>query len=228
MKLLLFDIDGTLIRSNGAGRLALKLTLEEVFGTAGPIDDYHMSGKTDARIITDLMQAAHIKPEKVQANLQTVYERMAAKAERVYGECGVMPCLGVTELLAAINQRDEFLLGLLTGNARQTAPLKLAAGGIVNTQFRVGAYGSDHMDRNQLPAIAMSQATELTGYSFDGKNTIIIGDTPADILCARAGQATAVAVATGWHAVHTLAQYQPDHLLENLGDTTAVVKILLS
>ena len=82
--------------------------------------------------------------------------------------------------------------------------------------FRIGAYGSDHMDRNQLPGIAMQRASQLTGDLFDGANTVIIGDTPADILCARAGKATAVAVASGWHAAATLAQYKPDHLLENL------------
>jgi phosphoglycolate phosphatase-like HAD superfamily hydrolase len=84
------------------------------------------------------------------------------------------------------------------------------------------------MDRNELPAIGRARANQLTGALFDGNKTIIIGDTPADILCARAGKATAVAVASGWHAAATLADYQPDHLFENLGDTDQVLQVLLS
>ncbi|MCZ7668668.1 MAG: HAD hydrolase-like protein [Chloroflexi bacterium] len=84
------------------------------------------------------------------------------------------------------------------------------------------------MDRNRLPEIAMKRAQELTGESFTGSNTVVIGDTPADILCARAGKATAVAVASGWHGSHTLAKYKPDHLLEDLSDTQNIQDILLA
>lgn len=227
MKLLLFDIDGTLIRSSGAGRAAMKEALEELFGTAGPIEKYHFSGKTDARIITDLLQAAHIPRADIEKRLPDVYALMAVKAERSYGEHGVLPCVGIPELLDAINQRNDVMLGLLTGNAEQTAPLKLAAAGIAAHQFKVGAYGSDSMDRNQLPAVAMQRAAAIGERPFNGTDTIIIGDTPADILCARAGKATAVAVATGWHAAFTLNEYNPDHLFDNLADTTAVLQKLL-
>jgi phosphoglycolate phosphatase-like HAD superfamily hydrolase len=116
----------------------------------------------------------------------------------------------------------------VTGNIVSTAPLKLKAGGIDPAQFRVGAYGSDDMDRNHLPRIAMKRATELTGNPFDGNNTVVIGDTPADILCARAGKTTAVAVASGWHAAPTLAKYRPDYLFENLEDTQTVADILVN
>jgi phosphoglycolate phosphatase len=133
----------------------------------------------------------------------------------------------VPELLAVLNARDDVLLGLLTGNAQLTAPLKLAAASIDPLQFKVGAYGSDALDRNELPAIGMARANQLTGELFDGNNTVIIGDTPADILCARAGKATAVAVASGWHAAATLAEYRPDFLFENFGDTSQVIDVLL-
>jgi phosphoglycolate phosphatase-like HAD superfamily hydrolase len=152
---------------------------------------------------------------------------MAVHAENVYGDHRVMPCPGVPELLQALAASDNVLLGLVTGNTAQTAPLKLAAGGIAPSLFKVGAYGSDHMDRNQLPALAMERATALTKYPFMGQNTVVIGDTPADILCARAGGTTAVIVATGWHAMDTLLPYQPDHLFENFKDTDAVLAALL-
>jgi phosphoglycolate phosphatase-like HAD superfamily hydrolase len=104
----------------------------------------------------------------------------------------------------------------------------LAAAGIDPAQFRVGAYGSDDKDRNLLPELAMRRATELTGYRFGGRDTIVIGDTPADILCARSGSARSLAVATGSHSLETLAQYNPDHLLPNLAETERVVDILIA
>ena len=227
MKLILFDIDGTLIRSHGGGRAALQATLEEIFGTAGPIDTYRMGGKTDLRIISDLLTAANIQSAEFMPKLQSIYELMVKKAEEIFPEKKMVQCAGVHELLAALKEREDVVLGLLTGNNYLTAPLKLLAADIDPRQFRVAAYGSDAADRNELPMIAWKRAKELTGYDFDGKNTVIIGDTPADILCARAGQATAVALASGWHAASTLARYRPDYLFDNLANTEEVMAVLL-
>ncbi|MCA9943298.1 MAG: HAD hydrolase-like protein [Anaerolineales bacterium] len=227
-KLLLFDIDGTLIRSNGAGRLTLAYALDKLFGTVGPLESYNMSGKTDPRIITDLLTAAGVPPKEIKNQLPAIYELMAEHGQKIFQEKGMAACPGVPELLTELSRQPNVLLGLLTGNSQLTAPLKLLAAGIDPLQFKVGAYGSDAMDRNDLPAIGMSRASQLTGEQFDGNNTVIIGDTPADILCARAGKATAVAVASGWHAAATLAEYRPDHLFENLGETNHILQTLLS
>lgn len=227
MKLILFDIDGTLLRSDGAGRAALTATLHARYGTAGPIDSYRLDGKTDPRIITDLLTAAGLELSRIRADLPHIYELMAIKAQEIYGTHHFTICPGVPALLTELRARPDVVLGLLTGNAAQTAPLKLTAAGLDPAHFPVGAFGSDHDDRNQLPAMAMQRATAVTGYPFSGSDTIIIGDTPADILCARAGGATAVAVATGWHAPATLAQYAPDHLFVNLADTTTILTALL-
>lgn len=226
-KLILFDIDGTLIRSNGAGRLTIAYALEKLFGTCGPLDDYNMSGKTDPRIITDLLTAVGVAPKEIKKQLPAVYELMAKHGQKIFTEKEMTACPGVPELLETLAQRDDVLLGLLTGNSQLTAPLKLAAAGIDPLQFKVGAYGSDAMDRNELPAVGMARANQLTGKKFDGNNTIIVGDTPADILCARAGKATAVAVASGWHAASTLADYHPDHLFDDLEDSAFVLQTLL-
>jgi len=227
MKLILFDIDGTLIRSHGGGRAALQAALEELFGTSGPIDAYRMGGKTDARIIRDLLVGSGLEFAAIKAALPAIYELMTEKARTIFPDKKMVQCLGVPELLAALNGQRDVLLGLLTGNNHLTAPLKLAAADIHPEQFRVAAYGSEALDRNELLAIAWQRAKELTGMDFNGKNTVIIGDTPADILCARAGQATAVAVASGWHAASTLAQYCPDYLFDNLADTHEVMAALL-
>ncbi len=227
MRLLLFDVDGTLIRSNQAGRMALGAALEDLFGTTGPLQTYRMGGKTDARIITELMIAAGIPQGEIRARLPQVYALMAEHAKRIYPERGIEPCSGVEALLAELRKREDVLIGLVTGNSYSTAPLKLLAAGIDLAQFRVGAYGSDDMDRNCLPALAIQRAVELTGQPLTGDNAVIIGDTPADVLCARAGKATAVAVASGWHAGDTLADYHPDFLFEDLSDTEAVLSALL-
>jgi phosphoglycolate phosphatase len=227
MKLLLFDIDGTLIRSNRAGRMALGAALAELFGSAGPLESYRMGGKTDARIITDLLVAIGLELEEIEARLPDVYALMANKAHVIYPDRGIAPCPGIENLLQNLQSRSDVLLGLQTGNSSSTTPLKLLAAGIDPAQFPVGAYGSDDLDRNHLPAIAMRRAGELTGQQLTGDNTIVIGDTPADILCARAGKATDVAVASGWHSSSTLARYHPDFLFDDLSDTSVVLQTLL-
>lgn len=228
MRLLLFDIDGTLIYANRTGRAALLSALEQTFGVSGPADQYDMSGKTDPQIIMDLMTAAGIPTEQITARLSLVYKHMVVKGHQVFTpENGLKPCPGVLPLLTALRQRPDVVLGLLTGNIAATAPLKLAAAGIDPAHFRLGAYGSDAADRNLLPPIAMQRATQLTGHLFNQTNTTIIGDTPADILCARSANATSVAVATGRYTTATLSHYRPHHLLENLLDTETVLQKLL-
>jgi phosphoglycolate phosphatase len=227
MRLLLFDIDGTLIRSHRAGRMAMESALIELFGEAGPLESYPMSGKTDHRILSDLLVSIGLDEKEIAAKLPLVYEVMTEKARQIYPDKGIAPCPGVGELLSALRVRKDVVLGLLTGNIETTAPLKLQAAGIEPWQFVVGAYGSDSGDRNQLPAIVMDRASQLTNHPFAGNNTVIIGDTPADILCARAGKAAAIAVASGWHSKSTLAKYQPDHLLDNLTDTATVMRLML-
>lgn len=226
MRLLLFDIDGTLLRSHGAGRKAMQAALEELYGSAGPIDSYPMSGKVDSQIISDLLTAMGISPSEIRHRLPEIYAKIADKGQSIFWQNDIAPCPGIESLIPKLRQRPDVILGLLTGNSSMTAPLKLKAAGINPSHFRVCAYGSDANSRNELPFVAYERANKLTGKSVDGKNTVIIGDTPADILCAKAGSATAVAVASGWHSATTLEQYQPDHLFNDFRDTAHVLQIL--
>lgn len=174
MQLLLFDIDGTLLRSNGAGKATITNALEDTFGTAGPWENYQMAGKTDPLIIGDLLCAAGKTTAEIEERLPQIYERMMFHAQKIYCEKNTFPCPGVPELLADLAQRQNVLLGLLTGNISGTAPLKLAAAGIDPALFKLGAYGSDHKDRNQLPAFALRRATTLTSLPFNGQNTTML------------------------------------------------------
>ena len=227
MKLLLFDIDGTLIKGNRAGRLALAAALVEVFGTGGILDNYDMGGKTDLRIVTDVL-ADWVPPAAIEAKLPELTAAMARHANTIYPERGIISCPGVPELLGALRGNKGVILGLLTGNVEATASLKLSAAGIDPQQFVVRAYGSDDINRNNLPQLAMRRATELTGATMTGDNVVVIGDTAADIECARAGGARAVAVATGWHGANALAACNPDHLFLDLSDTESVLQVLLA
>lgn len=227
MQLLLFDIDGTLLRSNGAGKSVLARALEDTFGTSGPYNDYQMGGKTDPLIIGDLMCAAGKDAAEIERQLPAVYERMMFHAQKIFCEKNIFPCLGVPELLAALLERDDVIIGLLTGNIQGTAPLKLAAAGIEPSIFRVGAYGSDHKDRNQLPPFALRRAAELTKLLFGGHNTTIIGDTPADIACARTIGARVVAVSSGSYSSNTLNQLHPDFLFENFLNKESTLEALI-
>jgi phosphoglycolate phosphatase-like HAD superfamily hydrolase len=227
MQLLLFDIDGTLLRSNGAGKATIINALEDTFGTSGPCDTYRMAGKTDPLIISDLMGAAGKDSAEIESKLPAIYERMMFHAQKIFSEENVFPCPGIPELLEILRGREDVLLGLLTGNIAGTAPLKLAAAGIEPSLFRLGAYGSDHKDRNQLPSFALRRATELTSLPFNGQNTTIIGDTPADIACARSIGARVVAVSSGGYSSSTLTQFEPDFLFENFLDKESVLEALI-
>lgn len=228
MRLILFDIDGTLIHSNRAGRAALVFALEETFGTAGPIDKYQMAGKTDPLIITELLQAEGIGAEEIEAGMDLVYERMAERGQTIFSQFAIRPCRGVPELLGRLQEEEQVILGLVTGNNRLTAPLKLLAAGISPLIFGVAAYGSDAKDRNLLTQLALERARDERQVAITGDETVVVGDTPADILSARAAGAMAVAVATGVHSASTLAEYNPDALLRDLSDTNTALEVILN
>ncbi|HEY9448960.1 MAG TPA: HAD family hydrolase, partial [Gemmatimonadaceae bacterium] len=197
MKLILFDIDGTILWSDGAGRRAMTAALTQVFGGAGPTD-YRYDGKTDPQIVRDLMRLEGHAEEMIDERMAPLIERYLTGLEEELA-AGLHAHLfeGVPELLDALEARDDIVLGLLTGNIRAGAALKLRSAGIDMDRFRIGAFGSDHHHRPELPAIAQRRAREELGLEIPGKAMVVIGDTPADIECGRAIGARAVGVATG-------------------------------
>lgn len=227
-RLLLFDIDGTLLRSNGTGREMLGASMRAVYGTAGPIDSYEFGGRTDRRMVLDLLMAAGWEISAIEARLPNLYAEMCRQSQRLFGDGRLTPCPGIVELLYALQQNTDVLLGLLTGNIVDTAPLKLRAAGLDPGLFRVGAYGSDTVERDDLLPIAWQRATKMSGLAYSGASTVIIGDTPADILCARSGAARSVAVATGWYTWERLSQCGPDYIFDDLSNTERVLDVLVA
>jgi phosphoglycolate phosphatase-like HAD superfamily hydrolase len=228
VRLVLFDVDGTLLTASGAGRRALACALREVYGTAGPIDAYDFRGGTDPQIVRDLLRLAGVAEDAIEAGEAALYARYAECLEAEIGEgAGVRLYPGVRELVEALARRDDVVVGLLTGNIEAGARLKLRPTGLW-PRFRLGAYGSDHADRTRLPLVAARRAEALVRRAFGGGETVIIGDTPRDIGCARAFGATAIGVATGWHAPEDLAAHAPDHLFADLSDTERALATILA
>ena len=223
MKLVLFDIDGTLLSASGAGRRALDRALREVYGTAGPIDSYDFHGGTDSQIVHDLLGMAGLSSDEIAAREARLYARYRECLEAEVGDGrGVSLYPGVAALVEALGAAEGCLVGLLTGNIEAGARIKLRPTGLW-PRFRVGAYGSDHADRDRLPAIAAGRAEGLVGRVFRGQDMVIIGDTPRDIGCARAFDARCLAVATGRHTVADLSAHTPDHVFSDLADTARVL-----
>ncbi len=226
-RVLLFDVDGTLITARGAGRSALGRALEETFGRRGPIETYDIRGKTDPRIVRDLMLAAGDGEARIRALMPACLRAYAAALADAVGDGSRVETLpGVAELVRALGARGDLLLGLLTGNVETGALLKLGPTGLW-PYFRVGAYGSDDPDRTRLPAIAAARVERLTGAPVSMAQLTIIGDTPLDVECARACGAVAVAVATGQHGFDELRACGPDLIFRDFGDVPAAVARLV-
>lgn len=228
MKLVLFDIDGTLLLSDGAGRSAITRALQEVFGATGPAD-YFFDGKTDPQIVRELMRLAGLTDERIDANMaqllsryvECLREELRAPGRRPY----TLP--GVPALLDALEESTDVIIGLLTGNLHPGAEAKLSAVGLDPARFRVGAYGSDHESRPELLAVAQARAKRLLGVDVSGAQIVVIGDTPADLTCGRALGASAIGVATGRYSVAALAYHEPLAVFADLTDTDAVVDAIV-
>jgi phosphoglycolate phosphatase len=225
VRLFLFDIDGTLVSVRGAGRAAFARALEEIYGTAGAIERYDFRGRTDLRIVHELMTDAGVEADRIRARLDDCFGAYARELARLIGDGSRVQVLpGVAEVVRRLGARGDALVGLLTGNIDAGARIKLTPTGLWPL-FRVAAYGGDDADRRRLPSIARERARAL-GHDFAFDRITIIGDTPLDVDCARGCGAVAVAVATGQHPADELASCRPDVLLGDLGDVDRVVALL--
>ena len=227
MKLVLFDIDGTILWSDGAGRRAMQRALTEAFGSSGNAD-YRYDGKTDMQIVRDLMRMEGHSDDIIDTRMVALLDQYASALheELASGATKVERFGGVLELMEALEARHDRRIGLLTGNIAIGAGAKLRAVGIDPARFTVCAFGSDHEVRGELPAIAQRRAREALGLHLEGDAIIIIGDTPADIECARPIGARAIAVATGRYTVDELAKHEPAAVFADLSDTAAVMRAI--
>jgi phosphoglycolate phosphatase-like HAD superfamily hydrolase len=215
-KLILFDIDCTLLWTHGAGRAAMKHAMLEVFGVNDGIDTYPFGGKTDWQSLVDLLAPhgyTYADIERIMPEYDGVMGRHLA---RVAADFNIIPCPGAHEVVAALHARPDTLLGVVTGNCRSSSPVKLAAAGFDPALFPVGAFGSEAMSRDDLPPLALARAVEHYRQPLAPPQVVIVGDTPADVQCARALGAVAVAVRTGFCKPGELEATAPDYLIDDL------------
>lgn len=215
MRLVLFDIDGTLIRTKGSGRRALGMALAEVYGTTGPVETWDFGGKTDPLLFYELLGAAGLSRAAIDERMDEALERYLAHLRELLTPETCRVLQGVEPLLEALQQEAGVTLGLLTGNVQEGARAKLAVHGL-DRFFDFGAFGCDSAVRSDLPAFAVQRAYERTGRAHEGKQVVIIGDTPADIACGRHLGVRSIAVATGTYGLEALQAHDPDAAFETL------------
>jgi phosphoglycolate phosphatase-like HAD superfamily hydrolase len=228
MRLVLFDIDGTLLNSGGVGRASMQVALTETFGSPGD-PAYRYDGKTDKQIVRDTMRGEGHSDEHIDSQMTVLIDRYldGLKEGIESRKFDVRPLPGVLEILDALEARDDVVLGLLTGNVEAGARAKLTAAGIDPDRFRVNAFGSDHEHRPQLPAIAQRRFGETLGRPVAGEKVVVIGDTPADIECGRELGARAIGVASGHYSVADLEKHSPYAVFPSLADTGKVLATIL-
>jgi phosphoglycolate phosphatase len=211
----LFDIDGTLLRTGGAGQRAMERALTDVFGVPDPYEDIPAAGRTDRAITADLFAYHELTPTEPEwLQFQTVY---FAHLQATLRELEGMILPGIESLLDRLATRNDVTLGLLTGNFREAARLKLEHHAI-DHHFAFGGYGDEHHDRDDVARIARNEACRHLGRDIDPRAVCVIGDTPSDVKCARAIGARAIAVATGMFSADELIRSQPDELYHDFSD----------
>jgi phosphoglycolate phosphatase-like HAD superfamily hydrolase len=215
MPIILFDIDGTLVRTGGAGKAAMETALREEFQIQLRAEEIPYSGRTDRAIGSDLLRAHGVEP--TAANLSRLIEGYLARLPGALGAYAGVVCPGVKELISALRPRADVLLGLLTGNVRRGAERKLGHYGLWG-DFPVGGFGDEHPERDDVARAALRSVESHVGGAVNPADVWVIGDTPLDVRCARAIGARAVAVATGWHELDDLRASGPDFALADLSD----------
>jgi len=230
-RFVLWDVDGTLLRTSGVAQRAFDVAAEHVLGRPAGDHEVRMSGKTDPLIALEILAFAGLDDEEarrlVPDVLAALEAELAAAKDLVREQGHVLP--GVAEVLADLYEDPDVVQSVLTGNTAANAALKLQAFGLDRwIDVEVGAFGSDRHDREELVPVALERVERLRGRTLEPGDVWVVGDTPRDLACARAGGARCVLVATGQFGIDELRDLKPDEVFADLTDATAVARLLRS
>ena len=214
VRLVLFDIDGTLVRTSGAGVKAFAKVFASEFNAVGGFDRLKFAGNTDQRLVKEFFGWHQIPAS--EENFRRFFDRYVFWLDHILHQSNTTVCPGVWEFIRGLQSLPEPpLLGLLTGNIRLGAEIKLRHCGLWDT-FQTGGFADDHEDRNQIAAIARQRGSRILERELGGDQILVIGDTPLDIHCGRAIGARCLAVGTGTHPLSELERHAPDWALKDL------------
>ena len=225
-RLVLFDIDGTLITDHGAARHAFGAALAQTFEYTGDLSRYDFSGRTDPQIAFMILRDAGWNDDDIDARLPDLWSRYLVDLARNTAGDRVQALPGIRPLLDLLAAEERVTLALLTGNIEPGARLKLG-GADLNGYFPFGAFGSDSAKREELPPIAVERASRIDGYRFSGRDVVIIGDSIYDVRCGTPHQATTIAVASGKTSAERLRAENPDHFFESAEPVEELLRAIL-
>jgi phosphoglycolate phosphatase-like HAD superfamily hydrolase len=229
-RLILWDVDGTLMTAGPVGRTVFDAAVATVLGRVVDGHDVQMSGKTDPQIALEILATMAVHGDEAAAHLPKVLRALEGELETavdlIREQGRVHP--GVVEVLASLDAEPGVRQSVLTGNLRANALLKVGAFGLDRwLDLEAGAYGSDDADRTRLVPVALARLAELRGFKIQRDRVWVVGDTPADLACARAGGVRCLLVATGRIPLDELVTAGPDAVLNDLSDLDRVRSILL-
>jgi phosphoglycolate phosphatase len=225
MKLVLFDIDGTLITDGGAARAAFGTALRDVYGYDGDLGRYDFSGRTDPQIAEMVLTDAGLTRDDIAQRIDDLWCHYVDGLARNATPRRVRVLPGISELLRVLAAREDVMLALLTGNIERGARLKLGAAEL-NHYFPFGAFGSDSAKREELPPIAVERASRVNRHRFEKRDIVIIGDSIYDVRCGVPHEATTIAIASGKTPAERLRAEKPDHLFDTAEDLESMIEAI--
>lgn len=225
-KLLLFDIDGTLIRSAGAGRDAMNRAFRKTYGIRNGFDRIRMMGRTDPGILDEVLREHGLKWDDAQVEQFQIHYYHYLEEELKKPRQGKRICAGMDRILPTLKDRPDLMLGLLTGNWRYGAYLKLRHF-MLDDYFTIGAFGDDSTDRNLLVPVALERFRMQMRFPVRPENTWVIGDTPFDIQCGKPHCTRTIGVATGVHTLKELIAEKPDHAFEDFSEVSSLLRLFI-
>lgn len=227
-KLILFDIDGTLLLIDNLADLAFRAMTREVYGFECTFTDISYAGKTDPAILKEVLTLHGFDDATIWSRYEASVEKYCSYFDYYAGRnsCQVTVYPGVIPLITELQKIPQMHCAILTGNLEYTGWRKLELAGL-RKYFLFGAFGSDSRVRSELVGVAVNRAAKNCGISFSGKSIVIIGDSPHDVECGKPYGVTSIAVATGHTGIEELKYHQPDYAFKDLGDFEKVIEVLI-